>query len=111
MPSDTKLKFNNIHKQLRSSFTVYADFESILKSCDVETSPVGVSSHTKLRTVPCQKHVPCSYAYKVVSDVPQYQPPLKQNISENAAAEFLNDLDEITNLIMTEYILKQKRKN
>ena len=87
-PKDTKLKFTNIHKQLRCPFVVYADFECLLKSLEVETSPVGVTEGVKSKSIPYQEHVPCSYAFKVVSDVPDYRPALKHKISENAASDF-----------------------
>ena len=36
---DDKLKFTNIHKQLKAPFVVYADFESCLKmESDIETT-------------------------------------------------------------------------
>ena len=67
-------------------FTVYADFECLLVSHGVETSPVGVSEGTKSGTVPYQEHVPCNYAFNVVSDVSEYQTPLKLKLSENATS-------------------------
>ena len=106
----TKLKFTNVHKQLRAPFVVYADFECLLKPYEVETSPVGVTEGARSQSIPYQEHIPCSYAYKVVSDVPEYQPPLKLKISENAASDFLNDLKEVADYIMTTHILHPKRK-
>ena len=113
MPSvkDSVLKFTNIQKQLPAYFRVYADFECILKEQDVETSPIGISEDGNSKTVRYQEHIPCSYAYKVVSSVPEYQPELKlSNVSENAAKDFLTDIQHVADHIMNEYILKQKAK-
>ena len=73
---------------------VYADFEFILKETEAETLPIGISEEGTSKTVKHQEHVPCSYAYKIVSDVPNYQPELKisENISENAAKDFIEDI-------------------
>ena len=114
MPSekDNMFQFTNIHKQLPAYFRVYADFECILKEMDVETLSIGISEEGPSKTLKYQEHVPSIYAYKIVSDVPDYQPELKisENISENAAKDFINDIQEVSDHIMTEYILKQKAK-
>ena len=114
MPSEKEkiFKFTNIQKQLRAPFVVYADFECILKETEAETSSIGISEEGASKTVKYQEHVPCSYAYKIVSDVPNYQPQLKisENISENAAKEFIDDIQQVSDHIITEYILKLKAK-
>ena len=71
MPTEKNntLKFTNIHKQLRSPFTVYVDFECILKSQEVETSPIGLIEDSESRTTTYQEHILCSYTFKLVSDV------------------------------------------
>ena len=53
-PDEPVVKFVNIQKQVKAPFTVYADFEGILKklSCDGNKY---------------QEHVTCSYAYQIVS--------------------------------------------
>ena len=48
-PDDLILKFENIQKQVQAPFTVYADFESILKQLSAK----------------CQEHIACSYAYQI----------------------------------------------
>ena len=55
-PEDPVVKFKNIHKQLKASFVVYADFESVLKI---------LSDGNKY-----QEHIACSYAYQIVSNIP-----------------------------------------
>ena len=48
---------------------VYADFESILKQ--------GVDTGTKASTHAYQEHIPCSFAYKILSSVdPNFSRPL-----------------------------------
>ena len=113
MPSEKEkiFKFTNIQKQLRAPFVVYADFECILKEMDVETSSIGISEEGTSKTINYQQHVPCSYSYKVVSDIPDYQPELKlSDVSENVAKDFLDDIQNVADHIMTEYILKLKAK-
>ena len=60
---DAKLKFNAIKKQLRKPFVVYADFESLIVK---ERNEDGVE---------VEKHVCCSYGYKIVSTYPEYTRP------------------------------------
>ena len=113
MPSEKEkiFKFTNIQKQLRAPFVVYADFECILKETGIETSLIGISEEGTSKTVKYQDHVPISYAYKVVSDIPDYQPELKlSDVSENVAKDFLDDIQNVADHIMTEYILKLKAK-
>ena len=57
-----------------------------------------------------QEHIPISYAYKVVSDIPDYPPPLEHELCENTAEKFLEEMKKLSDHIMTEYILKQKPK-
>ena len=61
---DPRCPFTNIQKRLPAPFVVYADFVSILKPVveDVDTTQ-GFSTHV------FQEHVPCSFAYQVVSSV------------------------------------------
>ena len=54
------IKFKNYFKQLVAPFKIYADFESALKG--VKSNDNDNSSYTKKY----QKHIPCSFAYKVV---------------------------------------------
>ena len=53
-PDDHILKFENIQKQVEAPFTVYADFESILKQLSGDGNK-------------CQEHIGCSYTYQIVS--------------------------------------------
>ena len=52
------IKFENYFKQIPVPFKIYADFECNLR---------GVESYEGSYTKKYQDHVPCSFAYKVVS--------------------------------------------
>lgn len=58
----TKLVFNNKHKQLKTPFVIYADFESILKKTDVQLMDQKTGPYTVKR----EEHVPCSFCIKTV---------------------------------------------
>jgi len=67
---ENEMAFKNHHKQMKSPYVVYADFECLLKkmhSC--EPSP------EKSFTVKAEKHEPCGFAYIIVrSDGAIYGP-------------------------------------
>ena len=67
---DPRRRFTNIQKQLPAPFVAYADFEYILKSVneDVDVTQ-GVTTGAGSSTTVYQEHVPCSFAYKIVSSV------------------------------------------
>ena len=60
---NNKLEFNNFHKQLPMPFVIYADFEAITEKIH-GCQPNDDKSYTETY----QKHVDCSYGYKVVSN-------------------------------------------
>ena len=69
-PDGPRCRFTNIEKQLPATFVVYAGFESILKPVDKyidTTQGVEVGGESSYHVF--QEHVPCSFAYKVVSRV------------------------------------------
>ena len=82
-PKDMRCRFTNIQKQLLAPFVVYADLESILQWAGDDEAmdttqgvavggdePTAASGHF-------QEHLPCSFAYKVVSTVaPDFSRPL-----------------------------------
>ena len=55
------VRFKNHFKQLTVPFKIYADFESVLKEVQSNVNDNN-SSYTKKY----QKHIPCSFSYKVV---------------------------------------------
>ena len=55
------VKFKNFERKIKSSFTIYADFESILVPDDNAKQNPNESYTNKH-----QKHAACSYGYKLV---------------------------------------------
>ena len=55
------VKFKNFERKIKSSFTIYADFESILVPDDNAKQNPNESYTNKY-----QKHAACSYGYKLV---------------------------------------------
>ena len=77
-PKDPRCRFTNIQKQLVASFVACADFVSILEPVneDVDVTQ-GVETGITTSTTAFQEHVPCSFAYKIVSSVdPDFSRPL-----------------------------------
>ena len=64
-------KFKNYFKQLAAPFKVYADFESALKRIQSNDSDNN-DSYTKRY----KKHIPCSFAYKVVCIGDRFSKPV-----------------------------------
>ena len=61
------IEFENYFKQIPVSFKVYADFEC---------NSTGVESYEDSYTNKYQDHVPCSFAYKVVSIDDRFTKPI-----------------------------------
>ena len=84
-PEDPIVKFKNVHKQVQAPFVVYADFESILK---------GLSNQGNKT----QEHLACSYAYKIVSNVPGVEFEIRRPyIGLDAVDKFLDSLQDDLN--------------
>ena len=60
----SSIKFKNYFKQLAVSFKIYAYFECIVKR--VKSTDRGDRDDNALYTEIFRKHIPCSFAYKVV---------------------------------------------
>ena len=76
-PKDPRCRFTNIQKQQPAPFVVSTDFESILEPVneDVDVTQ-GVDTCTESSTHVFQEHIPCSFAYKIVSSVdPDFSRP------------------------------------
>ena len=89
---------------------VYADFESILKPVNEGVDITqGVSTGTASPTTVCQEHVPCSFAYKVVSSVdPDFSRPFVMYRGEGAAEKFVRDLQQEAKQLCDEYVSTPK---
>jgi len=85
---ENKMAFKNYHKQMKSPYVVYADFECVLKKMHgCEPSPQASF------TVKTEKHEPCGFAYIIVrSDGALYGPFNYRG--EDAAFVFLSWLQQ-----------------
>ena len=75
-----KIEFKNCFKQIPVSFKAYADFE-----CNLESIESYEGSYSKKKN---QDHIPCSFAYKLVSVDDKFIKPIVDFRGENAAYEF-----------------------
>ena len=109
-PLDPRCHFTNIQKQSSAPFVVYADFQSILKPVNEGVYVTqGVSTGTASSITVYQEHVPCSFAYTVVSSVdPDFSRPLIMYRGEDAADKFVRDLQKEAKQLCDEYIAKPK---
>ena len=89
---DNILKLNNFHKQLPVPFVIYADFEAITKKIH-GCQPNDDKSYTEAY----QKHIDCSYGYKVVCCYDnKYSKPEQIYRGEKAVYKFMAAmLDEV----------------
>ena len=83
-PEDPVAKFKNFKKQVQALFTVYADFESILKHLNDEKR--------------YQEHMACPYAYQTVSNVPGIKFEPRLYLEEDAVEHFLDSLQDDLNM-------------
>ena len=74
------IEFKNYFKQIPAPFKIYADFECNLKSVEIYEG-----SYSKK----CQKHIPCSFSYKVVSIDKRFSKTIVVFRGKNAAYEFI----------------------
>ena len=82
-PEDPVVKFKNAHNQLEAPFTVYVDFESVLKQ---------LSDGNKY-----QEHIAYSHAYQIVSNIPSVEFELKLHGGEDDVGHSLDTLQEDLN--------------
>ena len=103
-------RFTNTQKQLPEPFVVYADFESILKPENGELDVTqGVDTGTESSTTVFQEHIPCSFAYEIVSSVdPDFSGPLAMYRGEDAAEMFVRKLQQEAKQLCDEYISTPK---
>ena len=81
------VKFRNYGRKINSPFIIYADFESILVPEDNEKQNVKESYRNKY-----QKHIACSYGYKLVCVDDEFSKPFKTCIGKDAVYGFINDM-------------------
>ena len=78
-PHEPVVKFEYIQKQVKAPFTVYANFESILKYLSGDGNNY-------------QEHVTCSYMYQIVSSIPGVEFGSRIYVGVDAAEHFLDAL-------------------
>ena len=84
MPTDSTLRFTNVHKQMTAPFVAYADFECILKDVrnhegeevNTETNITNTAQDVGPKTKIYQEHVPCRFDFKIVSIDSNYDPEI-----------------------------------
>ena len=83
------VKFKNFERKIKSLFMIYADFESILVSKDNGTQNPNESYTDKY-----QKHVDCSYCYKLVCVDDKFSKPFKSYLRKDDVYNFINSMIE-----------------
>ena len=85
------VKFKNFKRKIKSPFMIYVDFESILLPEDN-----GKQNPNESYTNKYQKHVACSYGYKLVCVDDKFIKPFKPYLREDAVYSFISSMiDEI----------------
>ena len=79
------IEFKNYFKQIPAPFKIYADFECNLK---------GVKIYEGSYSKKYQKHIPCSFAYKVVCINDRFSKRIVVFRGKNAAYEFITAILE-----------------
>ena len=92
------MKFKNYFHALRCPFTIYCDFEAILKKADICLNNPAASSTTEY-----EHHEVCGFAYIVVcADPKQTQKPVLYR-GANAVQKFLEMISKEEKKLMTFY--------
>ena len=81
------VKFKNFERKIKSPFMIYADFESILGPEDN-----GKQNPNEFYTNKYQKHVACSYGYKLVCVDDKFSKPFKSYLGEDAVYNFISSM-------------------
>ena len=101
-PKNTKLCFNNYHKQFPIPFVVYADFECFTKPMNT-CSPNPEKSYT----YNYQKHEPSGFCFYIKGIVPgiKFEPIIytKTKDSDDISKIFVSKLAKVTNKIYNDF--------
>ena len=113
-PKNSRRRFTNIQKQLLAPFVVYYDFESILQRVGDEvrdtTQGVAAGGDEPTPAGPFQEHLPCRFAYKLVSSVvPDFSMPLVSYRGEVAGERIVRKLQEAEQLFQKYIATPQQR--
>ena len=83
------VKLKNYERKLKSPFIIYADFESIVVSVSN-----GKQNPEESYTKKYQKHIACSYGYKLVCVDDKFSKPFKTYLNEDAVYNLINSMIE-----------------
>ena len=91
------VRFKNVERKIYdySPFMIYANFESILVPEDD-----GKQNPDECYTNKYQKHVACSYGYKLVCVDDKFSKPFRSYLGENAVYNFINSLIKKVNNVV-----------
>ena len=90
MPKKGKyIKSKNYERKIKSPFMINADFESILVPED-NGKPNPEDSYTNKY----QKHIACSYGYKLVCNDDKFSKPFKTYLGKDAVYNFISSMIE-----------------
>ena len=78
------IEVKNFNRQIPVPFKIYADFECLLKSCDV-----GVDNDCFSYIKKYQDHIPCSFAYKLVRVDDKFSKDVVLYRGKNAVFQFI----------------------
>ena len=81
------IKFTNFERKIKSPFMIYADFESVLVPEDN-----GKQNPNKSYTSKYQKHISCSYGYKLVYVDDKFSKPFKSYLGKDAVYNFIDSM-------------------
>ena len=83
------VKIRDFERKIKSPFMIYADSESILVPEDNGSQNPNESYSNKY-----QKHVACSYGYKLVCVDDKFSKPFKSYLGEDAVYNFISSMIE-----------------
>ena len=83
------VKFKNYERKIKSPFITYADFESI----SVPENN-GKQNPEESYTSKYQKHIACSYGYKLVCVDDKFSKPFKTNLGKDVVYNFISSMIE-----------------
>ena len=86
---DEYVKFKHYERKIKSPFIIYVDFESILVPENNEEQNPEESYTNKY-----QKHIACSYGYKLVVVYQKFSTSFKTYLGEDALYNFINSIIE-----------------
>ena len=78
------IEFKNFIRRIQIPFKIYADFECLLKSCDV-----GINNDCFSYTRIYQDNIPCSFAHKVVCFDDKFSKDIVMYRGKNAVFKFI----------------------